>query len=87
MERLNANIAFKGADSEEVGKIADLIVTGTKRLTQLYTKLIAEHSSSPPPPHSQSPTTQLSSTVGPLARPVVAPKFPPIERLSTMVSP
>ena len=70
MERLNANIAFKGGaggeggDVGEVQKIADLIITGTKRLTQLYTKLIAESSSSPPPFPSSSFTVTLPGGSG-----------------------
>ncbi|TEB24086.1 hypothetical protein FA13DRAFT_1797469 [Coprinellus micaceus] len=62
MERLNANIAFKGSDPSEggeVGKIADLITTGTKRLAQMYTKIVAESSSSPPP--SLQPTSPGAS--------------------------
>lgn len=48
LERLNATIAFKSSDidSEETAR---LIETGAKKLTQLYTKLVAENSSGSTP--------------------------------------
>ena len=45
VERLNANIAFKGDAGEEGARIAELVETGAKKLTGLFTKLVAEGSS------------------------------------------
>ncbi|KAL0062598.1 exocyst complex component exo70 [Marasmius tenuissimus] len=49
LERLNASIAFKGADRDSMDT-ARLVETGAKKLTQLYTKLVAEGSSGTAPP-------------------------------------
>ncbi|KAL0565578.1 exocyst complex component exo70 [Marasmius crinis-equi] len=49
LERLNASIAFKGADKDSMDT-ARLVETGAKKLTQLYTKLVAEGSSGTTPP-------------------------------------
>ncbi|KII91380.1 hypothetical protein PLICRDRAFT_135518 [Plicaturopsis crispa FD-325 SS-3] len=48
LERLNATIAFK-ADDQDSRDTASLVETGAKKLTQLYTKLVAEGSSGSPP--------------------------------------
>ncbi|KAF9242082.1 Cullin repeat-like-containing domain protein [Melanogaster broomeanus] len=48
LERLNAAIAFKASDTDFREK-AHLVGTGAKKLTQLYTKLVAEGSSGSPP--------------------------------------
>ncbi|KAG2066853.1 hypothetical protein BDR04DRAFT_1233742 [Suillus decipiens] len=48
LERLNAAIAFKSSDADS-RDMARLIETGAKKLTQLYTKLVAEGSSGSPP--------------------------------------
>ncbi|KAG2063429.1 hypothetical protein BDR04DRAFT_1188894 [Suillus decipiens] len=48
LERLNAAIAFKSSDADS-RDMARLIETGAKKLTQLYTKLVAEWSSGSPP--------------------------------------
>ncbi|EGO29318.1 hypothetical protein SERLADRAFT_359419 [Serpula lacrymans var. lacrymans S7.9] len=47
LERLNAAIAFK-ASAEDSRDTARLVETGAKKLTQLYTKLVAEGSSGSP---------------------------------------
>ncbi|KAF9261301.1 hypothetical protein L218DRAFT_961600 [Marasmius fiardii PR-910] len=53
LERLNASIAFKAADRDSQDT-ARLVETGAKKLTQLYTKLVAEGSSgTTPPPGSE----------------------------------
>ncbi|EKM76443.1 hypothetical protein AGABI1DRAFT_63122 [Agaricus bisporus var. burnettii JB137-S8] len=44
LDRLNANIAFKAAD-RDTAETAHLVETGAKKLTQLYTTLVAEGSS------------------------------------------
>ncbi|KAG6831389.1 hypothetical protein H0H92_010991 [Tricholoma furcatifolium] len=49
VERLNANIAFKSSD-RDTAQTARLVETGVKKLTQLYTKLVAEVSSGAAPP-------------------------------------
>ncbi|KAI6162546.1 Cullin repeat-like-containing domain protein [Pisolithus thermaeus] len=46
--RLNAAIAFKSSDADS-WDTARLVETGAKKLTQLYTKLVAEGSSGSPP--------------------------------------
>ncbi|KAG6371893.1 Cullin repeat-like-containing domain protein [Boletus reticuloceps] len=48
LARLNAAIAFKSSD-EDAREKARLLETGAKKLTQLYTKLVAEGSSGSPP--------------------------------------
>ncbi|KAG1808137.1 Cullin repeat-like-containing domain protein [Suillus variegatus] len=48
LERLNAAIAFKSSDADS-RDMARLIETGAKKLSQLYTKLVAEGSSGSPP--------------------------------------
>ncbi|KAF9218254.1 hypothetical protein BS17DRAFT_791873 [Gyrodon lividus] len=48
LERLNAAIAFKASDADFREK-AHLVETGAKKLSQLYTKLVAEGSSGSPP--------------------------------------
>ncbi|KAG1772870.1 Cullin repeat-like-containing domain protein [Suillus placidus] len=48
LERLNAAIAFKSSDADS-RDMARLIETGAKKLTQLYTKFVAEGSSGSPP--------------------------------------
>lgn len=63
LERLNASIAFKssGRDSQDT---ANLVETGARKLTQLYTTLVAEGSSGPsnssdfPPPPFPVPLLQ-----------------------------
>ncbi|KAI0826310.1 Cullin repeat-like-containing domain protein [Irpex lacteus] len=47
LERLNTSIAFKSLD-RDLGDTARLVETGAKKLTQLYTKLVAEGSSGVP---------------------------------------
>ncbi|KAF9008255.1 exocyst complex component, exo70 subunit [Cyathus striatus] len=70
LERLNATIAFKSSEEGSV-EAARLVETGAKKLTQLYTKVVAEGSSgSTPVPGSEPPTTafpsSLLSTLGPV---------------------
>ncbi|GJE99593.1 exocyst complex component EXO70 [Phanerochaete sordida] len=48
LERLNASVAFKSLD-RDVRDTARLVETGAKKLTQLYTKMVAEGSSGAPP--------------------------------------
>ncbi|KAF8625492.1 hypothetical protein AX14_011613, partial [Amanita brunnescens Koide BX004] len=48
IERLNALITFKNAANDST-ELARLVETGAKKLTQLYTKLVAEGSSGSPP--------------------------------------
>ena len=48
LERINANIAFKGSQSDS-RSTARLVEAGTRKLTQLYTTLVAEASSGDPP--------------------------------------
>ncbi|KAH7889211.1 Cullin repeat-like-containing domain protein [Phlebopus sp. FC_14] len=48
LDRLNAAIAFKASDTDS-RETARLVETGAKKLSQLYTKLVAEGSSGSPP--------------------------------------
>ncbi|EIN08701.1 hypothetical protein PUNSTDRAFT_120310 [Punctularia strigosozonata HHB-11173 SS5] len=48
LERLNASIAFKSSDRDS-RDTARLVESGAKKLTQLYTKLVAEASAITPP--------------------------------------
>ncbi|KAG2003723.1 hypothetical protein CC2G_004306 [Coprinopsis cinerea AmutBmut pab1-1] len=73
LERLNANIAFKGSDGD-VEQIASLVETGTKKLTQLYTKVVAEGSSgtTPAPGTAEySMPTSFPASLLPTLSPVV----------------
>lgn len=49
VERLNASIAFNTGDPRSNKDSARLVETGAKKMTQLYTKLVAEGSSGTPP--------------------------------------
>ncbi|KAF9490346.1 exocyst complex component, exo70 subunit [Pleurotus eryngii] len=49
LERLNAGIAFKSSD-RDLADTARLVETGAKKLTLMYTKLVAEGSSGSTPP-------------------------------------
>ena len=49
VERLNASIAFSTGDLRATKETARLVEAGIKKMTQLYTKLIAEGSSGAPP--------------------------------------
>ncbi|KAJ7717365.1 Cullin repeat-like-containing domain protein [Mycena maculata] len=72
LERLNATIAFKSSDRDSLDT-ARLVETGAKKLTQLYTKLVAEASTGATP----SPNTEITSAPFPPAilgtlRPLIA---------------
>ncbi|KAG6915578.1 hypothetical protein DXG01_010879 [Tephrocybe rancida] len=72
VERLNASIAFKSSD-QDTADTARLIETGAKKLTQLYTKLVAEVSSgSTPPPGAEWAMTPFPSNVLATLRQLVA---------------
>ncbi|KAF9443168.1 exocyst complex component, exo70 subunit [Macrolepiota fuliginosa MF-IS2] len=58
LARLNASIAFKSAD-RDLAETARLVETGAKKLTQLYTTIVAEGSSGVTP---TTPGTALVST-------------------------
>lgn len=58
LDRLNANIAFKSNDPD-LAETARLVETGAKKLTQLYTTIVAEGSSGVTP---KTPGTALVST-------------------------
>jgi exocyst complex component 7 len=49
VERLNATIAFNAGDPRATKETARLVEAGVKKMTQLYTKLVAEGSSGTPP--------------------------------------
>jgi exocyst complex component 7 len=49
VERLNATIAFNAGDPQATKETARLVEAGVKKMTQLYTKLVAEGSSGTPP--------------------------------------
>ncbi|KIY52298.1 hypothetical protein FISHEDRAFT_69988 [Fistulina hepatica ATCC 64428] len=55
LERLNASIAFKGSDPDSL-ETARLVETGAKKLTQLYTKVVAEGSTGSIPPPGEELT-------------------------------
>ncbi|EEB91487.1 hypothetical protein MPER_10143 [Moniliophthora perniciosa FA553] len=58
LERLNASIAFKSSDRDSQDT-ARLVETGAKKLTQLYTKLVAEGSSGSAPPPGILPLVEF----------------------------
>ncbi|KAI4524798.1 Cullin repeat-like-containing domain protein [Schizophyllum commune] len=72
VERLNASIAFKQSDQDTL-QTAHLVETGAKKLTQLYTKLVAEASTGVSPPPGTDVTANLFpedilSSLNPLVR-------------------
>ncbi|KAG6895953.1 hypothetical protein C0992_011311 [Termitomyces sp. T32_za158] len=72
VERLNASIAFKSSDQDTAQK-ARLIETGAKKLSQLYTKLVAEVSSgSTPAPGAEWSMAPFPSNVLATLRQLVA---------------
>ncbi|KAG6819844.1 hypothetical protein H0H93_008047 [Arthromyces matolae] len=94
VERLNASIAFKtpGVDTEQTAR---LIETGVKKLTQLYTKLVAEVSSgstpspgaewamTPFPSNVLSTLRQLVNFLGTLPLPSTHPSHPAAQTILT----
>ncbi|ESK87637.1 exocyst complex exo70 subunit [Moniliophthora roreri MCA 2997] len=80
LERLNASIAFKSSDRDSQDT-ARLVETGAKKLTQLYTKLVAEGSSgSAPPPGSDI-------TKAPFPSSLISNILPLVEFLKTLPLP
>ncbi|KAI0341310.1 hypothetical protein BDW22DRAFT_289045 [Trametopsis cervina] len=86
LERLNTSIAFKSLD-RDLGDTARLVETGAKKLTQLYTKLVAEGSSgvplngpdfvpSPFPPSVKQSLAPLVSFLRTLPLPATHPSHP-----------
>ncbi|TDL22018.1 hypothetical protein BD410DRAFT_771026 [Rickenella mellea] len=71
LERLNTSIAFKASDFDS-RDTARLVETGAKKLTQLYTKLVAEGSSGVPPGGPDFQPSPIPSTLLNTLRPLVA---------------
>ncbi|KAJ7459394.1 Cullin repeat-like-containing domain protein [Mycena galericulata] len=72
LERLNASIAFKSSDRDSLDT-ARLVETGAKKLTQLYTKLVAEASTgSTPPPNTEITSAPFPPAILGTLRPLVA---------------
>ncbi|KDQ22999.1 hypothetical protein PLEOSDRAFT_62377 [Pleurotus ostreatus PC15] len=72
LERLNASIAFKSSD-RDLADTARLVETGAKKLTQMYTKLVAEGSSgSTPPPGADLRSAPFPSSLLTALDPVVS---------------
>lgn len=72
LERLNASIAFKSSDRGTLDT-ARLVETGAKKLTQLFTKLVAEASTgATPPPNTDVSAAPFPSTILGTLRPLVA---------------
>ncbi|KAJ6554308.1 exocyst complex component, exo70 subunit [Mycena capillaripes] len=72
LERLNASIAFKASDRDSLDT-ARLVETGAKKLTQLFTKLVAEASTgSTPPPNTEISAAPFSPAIMGTLRPLVA---------------
>ncbi|KAF9556789.1 exocyst complex component, exo70 subunit [Agrocybe pediades] len=71
LERLNTSIAFNAADLD-LPAAARLVETGAKKLTQLYTKVVAEGSSgTTPAPGTEFMTSSFPSSLLPTLSPVV----------------
>ncbi|KAF7297371.1 hypothetical protein MIND_00970600 [Mycena indigotica] len=72
LERLNASIAFKSGDRDLLDT-ARLVETGAKKVTLLFTKLVAEASTGPTPsPNADITSASFSSNVFGTLKPVVA---------------
>ncbi|KAJ7851811.1 Cullin repeat-like-containing domain protein [Mycena olivaceomarginata] len=72
LERLNASIAFKSSDRDSLDT-ARLVETGAKKLTQLFTKLVAEASTgSTPPPNTEISAAPFPPAIMGTLRPLVA---------------
>ncbi|PPQ78842.1 hypothetical protein CVT25_010628 [Psilocybe cyanescens] len=71
LERLNTSIAFNAADLD-LAHTARLVQTGAQKLTQLYTKVVAEGSSGiTPAPGTEFMMTSFPSSLLPTLSPVV----------------
>ncbi|KAH9477346.1 Exocyst complex component 7 [Psilocybe cubensis] len=71
LERLNTSIAFNAADLD-LAHTARLVQTGAQKLTQLYTKVVAEGSSGiTPAPGTELMMTSFPSSLLPTLSPVV----------------
>ncbi|KAM6492030.1 exocyst complex component, exo70 subunit [Amanita muscaria] len=82
LESLNALIAFKSSDPNN-NNIARLVETGSKKLTQLYTKLVAEGSSGSPP----TPVPGVEYTIMPFPAALLATLRPLVSFLRTLPLP
>lgn len=71
VERLNANIAFNSSDSASNKENARLAEAGVKKMTQLYTKLVAEASSGTPPSGSNIQPPPFASAIMRTLDPIV----------------
>ncbi|KAJ7918299.1 Cullin repeat-like-containing domain protein [Mycena leptocephala] len=72
LERLNASIAFKASDRGSLDT-ARLVETGAKKLTQLFTKLVAEASTgSTPPPNTEITAAPFAPALLNTLRPLIA---------------
>ncbi|CAA7257403.1 unnamed protein product [Cyclocybe aegerita] len=72
LERLNTSIAFNSAD-QDLAASARLVETGAKKLTQLYTKVVAEGSSgTTPAPGTDFMLSSFPSSLLPTLSPVVS---------------
>ncbi|PSS18880.1 hypothetical protein PHLCEN_2v3195 [Hermanssonia centrifuga] len=70
LEKLNASIAFKSLD-RDLRDTARLVETGAKKLTQLYTKLVAEGSSGAPPNGPEFVLSQFPASLKPGLIPLI----------------
>jgi exocyst complex protein 7 len=70
LERLNTSIAFNSSDLD-LAAVAHLVETGAKKLTQLYTKVVAEGSSGASPAPGSEPTMSFPAFLIPTLTPVV----------------
>ncbi|TFK32707.1 exocyst complex component exo70 subunit [Crucibulum laeve] len=72
IEGLNATIAFKASNHDQA-EAARLVETGANKLTQLYTKVVAEGSSGTTPiPGTELPSTTFPSSLFSTLSPVVS---------------
>ncbi|KAF8325711.1 Cullin repeat-like-containing domain protein [Amanita rubescens] len=82
IERLNALITFKSPSSDHHDAPARLVETGAKKLTLLYTKLVAEGSSGSPPGG-----TSIEFTILPFPADLLASLRPLVSFLRTLPLP
>ncbi|KAF9652386.1 hypothetical protein BDM02DRAFT_3266446 [Thelephora ganbajun] len=71
LERLNAGIAFKSSE-EDTSQAARIVETGAAKVTQLYTKLVAESSAGSPPGDPEFTFTPFDPSLRVQLAPIVA---------------
>jgi exocyst complex component 7 len=71
VERLNATIAFNTGDPRATKETAQIVEAGVKKMTQLFTKLVAEGSSGNPPGGNSIKPLPFSQSIVQTLQPII----------------